>query len=516
MKREWRRFASAGLYLSMLAGLAAIVLYIIQREWNLYLQISVGLVVIGLALFAVLDPERVRVILSGRQAKYGSNALVMTVAFVGIVVVVNYLGSQNSKRWDLTEDKQNTLAPETLDTLKNLPQPVEAMAFFTARTNSDQAKSLLQEYKFSSNGKFDYKFIDPEADPIAAQAANITRDGTIVLKMGDRQEPVTLVQEKEITAGLVRLISTKSQAVYFLTGHGEHDINGTDTNAYAKVKSTLVSKNYKVASLNLLSENKIPDDAKVIVIAGPKKPVSAEEVSLLETFLANGGSLVVMEEPIPLTDFGDAPDPLANYLADTWGISLGKDIVVDLSSQQPFVAVANQYGSHAIVQKLQGLVTFFPTARSVQKTKTVSGFTQTELVFTSTNSWAETNLKDLQDQSKQITPDQGVDLMGPVPIALVGENSSNKNRIVVFGDSDFVSDANFDQYGNGDLFINSIDWAAEQENLINLTPKQPTQRVLIPPQRYTMGLVLFGSVFFLPGIVLVAGIFVWAQRRRRV
>ena len=218
MKREWRRFAPAGLYLSLLAALAAVILYIIQREWNLYLQISVGLVVIGLALFAVLDPERVRLFLSGRQAKYGSNALVMTVAFVGIVVVVNYIGSQNSKRWDLTEDKQNTLAPESLDTLKSLPQPVEAMAFFTARTNSDQAKSLLEEYKFSSKGKFDYKFIDPEADPIAAQAANITRDGTIVLKMGNRQETVTLVQEKEITAGLVRLISTKSQAVYFLTG----------------------------------------------------------------------------------------------------------------------------------------------------------------------------------------------------------------------------------------------------------------------------------------------------------
>ncbi|HEY5668521.1 MAG TPA: hypothetical protein VIS10_00910, partial [Anaerolineales bacterium] len=133
MKPEWRRFAPVGLYLAILAALTSISLYVIQREWNLYLQISLGVVLLGLAIFALLDPGRVRTALTGRQARYGSNALVMAVAFVGILVVVNYLGYKNSKRWDLTEDKQNTLATETLDTLANLPEPVEALGFYTAR-----------------------------------------------------------------------------------------------------------------------------------------------------------------------------------------------------------------------------------------------------------------------------------------------------------------------------------------------------------------------------------------------
>jgi len=515
MKQNWRRFAPFALYLSGIATVAALVLYIIQREWNLYLQICLGLVAIGMALFAIMDPEKVRIALTGRQARYGSNTLVMSLAFLGILVVINYLVYQNSKRWDLTEDKINTLAPETLETLNSLKAPVEAQAFFTSRTSPEYAQGLLEQYKFSADGKFDYQFIDPEADPIAAQNANITRDGSIIVRMGDRQEAVSFVSEKEMTAALVRLISEENVRVYFLTGHGERDPQGTDENAYSQVKSTLEGKNYQVESLNLLSTHKLPEDAKVIVIAGPRVPLTDEEVDLLQVHLETGGSMIVMEEPLPMTEFEDQEDPLARYLYESFGITLGKDLVVDLTSQQPFVAVANQYGEHVITEKLQGMVSYFPTARSVQSTQEMPGFSQIELVFTANQSWAETDLAGLGEANAQVQPDEGVDLMGPVPLAALIESEANNQRIVVFGDVDFATNSNFGQFGNGDLLINAIDWAAEQENLINLTPKEPTQRVLVPPQRYTQGLILFGSVFLLPGIVLVAGIVVWINRRRR-
>lgn len=513
MKRDWRPLAPFGLYLSGLAALAAGTLYIIQREWNLYLQISLGLIVLGLALFAILDPNRARIALTGRQARYGSNALVMTIAFLGILVVVNYLGSQNSKRWDLTEDKQNTLASETQDTLKSLPENVTARAFFTARVPSETARSLLDQYKFDSGGKFDYTFIDPEADPIAAQEAKITRDGMIVLSMGAKTEPVEIVSEREITAGLVRLMSTETKAVYFLSGHGERDVTTSGEKSYTLIKQVLESKNYKVDSLNLLTSNKIPDDAKVIVIAGPIQPVTSNEVSMLADFLSGGGSLIVMEEPLPLTEFGDKPDPLAGYLKDKWGITLGNDIVIDQTSQQPLVAFANSYASHPITDKLEGVAAYFPTVRSVKITATASG-TPTELLFTADQSWAETDLQAMQNQT-QVAPDQGVDIVGRVPMAVATEDSTVKARLVVFGDADFADDTFYGQLANGDVLVNAIDWAAEQENLINLTPKDSTQRVLITPQKYTMGLILFGSVFLLPGLVLIGGIVVFFQRRKR-
>jgi len=520
MKPSWRRIAPLGLYLALVAALAAIGLYIVQREWNLFLQISLGLVVVGLALFAILDPERVRVALTGRQARYGSNALVMSLAFIGILVVVNYLVFKYPQRWDLTENQQYTLASETLDTLKSLPAQVKALAFYTPRVPKDSAEGLLDQYKFHSEGKFDYEFINPETDPIRAQQFNITRDGTVVVVLGEKREPVTFISEQELTGALVRLMSTGKRTVYFLTGHGEFDPETTGEGSYSLVKASLENKNYTVAKLDLLSTNEIPQDAAVIIIAGPLKPITPQEVDLLKAYMDASGSLIALEEPLPMTQFGDQPDPLADYLSGIWGIELGNDMIVDLSTNQPYVAVGSVYGNSVITEKMQGMFTIYPTTRSVTAGESASLIQREELVSSSEQSWAESDLAALTNQTQgaetpQIQPDEGVDLIGPVSLAMTAEDTDKGARLVVFGDSEFASDTFFNQLGNGDIFINSVDWAAEQENLINLTPKEQVQRLLIPPGRYTMNLILLATVFILPSIVLLAGVVVWWQRRRR-
>ena len=519
MNPTWRRFAPVGLYLALAAGLVAAGLYIVQREFNLYLQISLGLVLIGLALFAILDPDQVRVALTGRQARYGSNALVMSLAFFGILVVVNYLVVQNPKRWDLTENQQYTLAPETIDTLDSLPSQVKATGFYTPALSTQNAQGLLDQYKFHGEGKFDYEFVDPEENPVAAREAGISRNGTVVLRMGENSEQVTLVTEQELTSALVRLINPGTRAVYFLTGHGEFELEGAEEGSYSQAKTVLEQKNYLVQPLNLLATNQIPEDAKVIVIAGPMQPLTQSEVDLLAAYLDGGGSLIVMQEPSLLTDFGDSPDPLADYLTESWGIVLGDNLVVDLTSGQPFLAVADQYAQHVITEKVQGMVSFYPTARSVVASPDAP-LSLVSLVQTSDQSWAETDLEALRSSAQtgetpQIQPDEGADLMGPVSLAVLGENTLQGSRLVVFGDSEFASDTYFSQFGNGDMFVNTIDWASDQENLINLTPKDSTPRLLVPPGRYTMNLILLGSVFLLPGLVLLGGVVVFIQRRRR-
>lgn len=518
MNPQWRRFAPLGLYLALLAALASAGLAIVQRTWNLPLQISLALVVLGLALFALLDPDRVRVALTGRQARYGSNALVLSVAFIGILVVANYLIYQNSNRWDLTEDKNFTLASETLETLEKLPGEVNVQAFFTPNTSSESARKLLDQYKFHSQGKLDFQFIDPVEDPLAAQAAKITRDGSLVLSMAGNQEVVSTVSEQEMTNALVRLISPEKRAIYFLSGHGEYDPEGSGDEAYSFTKRTLESKNYTVQKVSLLATNQIPADAKVMVVGGPRKPLDQAEVDLLAQFVANGGSLVVMQEPIPLTEFGEAADPLAGYLETNWGIVLGNDVIVDVTSNQASLfAVGIEYGNHPIVQKLEGMYTIFPTARSVSINGTMTpGLTQVELVKTASQAWAETDIAALQSQNAQVAPDASLDLIGPVPMAVAAENFNSNGRVVVFGDADFATDGNFTAYGNGDMLVNSIDWAAGQEDLISLTAKDNTARKLsLPPQQWAMNLILLGVVVIIPGLPLASGIAVWVQRRRR-
>jgi ABC-type uncharacterized transport system involved in gliding motility auxiliary subunit len=511
---NWRRFAPLGLYLALAAAVAAFGLYIAQQEFSLYVQIALGLVAAGLALFAFMDPARVRKALTGRQARYGSNSLIMVVAFVGILAVINYLAYENPQRWDLTEDAEYTLSKETIETLRSVPQPVEALAFFTANIDPERARGLLDSFQFQSEGRFTYRFIDPVADPILASSSNITQDGTIVFVMGQRQEKVTFASETEMTRALLRMMG-ENLTVYFLTGHGEFSPEDSGDQGYSQVKQMLAAKNYNVQMLNLLAAPRIPDDARTIVIAGPNKPVTAGELALLDGFLAGGGSLVVLLEPSLLTDFGPEPDLLSDYLLQSWGVAVGDDLVVDLSTNQPFTAFSASYSSqHLVTSRMNRLGSAFPTARSVSSATGPQEVLVDELVYTSPNSWAETDLVALEG-GQQIQPDEGQDRMGPVALAVAAENIASDARLVVFGDAEFANNTSFSYLGNGDLLLNAVDWVSEQETLINLTPKASTQRMLLPSTTLTKGLITLGAVFLPSGLVIAGGIAAFVSRRKR-
>jgi len=495
--------ASAGLYTPSNAS-----------QLNMYLLISIGVVILGLAINSLLDPQRMREFLTGRQARYGSNALIMLLAVVGILVVINLIVNQTSlKPLDLTEDKSNSLAPETLDILKSLPAPVQATAFFTSQYPKDTASKLLENYKNNSNGKFTYSFLDPDLNPVQAQQAGISGDGKVYLQMGQAHEIVAYASETDIDTALIRLINPGQRAIYFLTGHGEHDLTQSENSSYTKVKVALEAKNYTVATLNLIADHKIPVDAKAIIIAGPLQPITTDETNLLESYVANGGNLVVMEDPIPATQFGDSSDPLANYLSSKWGITYNNDIVIDTSSNQVLYAVAASYGNHPITEKLQSLVSFFPATRSLAVNSNFSPL-PVPLILTSQASWGETDFNSLQSGG-QVGFDSTLDLPGPLVLAAADTDSTTNSHIVVFGDSDFASDQFFDQYANGDMLINAIDWAAGQEKQLNLTSPSAITRTMNTVSPLTLGFLAVIFVIILPGIVVGGGIASWLARRSR-
>ncbi len=500
-------------------GMLAIQMFTFENvdSLNLALYISIGVLIVGLCAYMLMAPDTVRRFLTGRQARYGSNSLIMTVAFVGIIFVANMLAYQNpdflGAPWDLTEDKSNTLAPETLQALATLPNKVTATAFYSINLNSASAEELLLKFKTNSKGNFDYKFVDPDQDPLAAREAGITGDGKILLQMGETKEIASSASESELTRALIRLISPEARVVYFLQGHGEPSLNAGGEISFSIANSTLESKNYTVNTLNLLSTNAIPEDALAIIIGGPLKPLASSEVSLLKKYVDAGGSLVVMENPNAVTEFGDSPDPLAEYLTSDWGITLNNDIVIDLvNTQNPLQAVSSQIGQHPITQNLtQNYIVILPQARSISVGTAPENVTLTPIIMTTENSWGETEL--VANETPEFSPEK--DNPGPLNLAVVGENTTTQGRVVVFGNSLYATDQVFDAYGNGNMFINSVDWAAEQESLINITPRTQTPRAYVPPTQGRFIILVIVSVFVLPGMIVFAGISSWLARRKR-
>jgi ABC-type uncharacterized transport system involved in gliding motility auxiliary subunit len=503
------------------AGLAFLladgVRYILTRQTDVIFQVGLGLFVLGLAGGMLLDPARVRGFLSGRQARYGSNALLMSLAVIGIAAVVNYFVAQNPKSWDLTEDQQYSLAPETIKTLEQLSQPVQFKGFYTSSLSSsrDSIRPLLEQYQAHSQGKLSFDFTDPNQNPAAARQYGVTKDGSIVVIMGDQNTVVQPVNEQELTSALVRVSNPGTRTIYFLTGHGEHDIAATGDTGYSQLQASLQAKNYTVSALNLLSSAKVPDDANAVVIAGPQLPLSADEVKMLDDYQAKGGSLVVLYEPSLTSKIKTETDPLAADLSKSWGIELQDDLVVDFSSALPLAGLASSYANHPITQRLQGQTTVYPTARSLAVNPPADTNRSVSVLVNSTPAaWGETDIQKVID-SDQAQYDQGADFPGPLPVGVVGTDSSTGARIVVFGDSDFADNTYYFNYADGDMLVNSIDWAAKQDTLIDLTPKQSTSRFVAPPSVETLGLVFLATVVLLPGGALALGVGVWWQRRRR-
>jgi ABC-type uncharacterized transport system involved in gliding motility auxiliary subunit len=138
----------------------------------------------------------------------------------------------------------------------------------------------------------------------------------------------------------------------------------------------------------------------------------------------------------------------------------------------------------------------------------------TRLVETSDRSWGETDFEAIASGA-DIGFDEGVESAGPLVVAAAVEDLGTGARLVVVGDSDFAANNDFFNAGNGDLMVNSVDWAAKQEQLISITPKETTQRVVVPGTRQTVVLLLLLTVVVIPGGVVAAGASVWWSRRKR-
>jgi ABC-type uncharacterized transport system involved in gliding motility auxiliary subunit len=501
-------FIVAGVLLLATAGWG-----IVNRQFDVYLKVGLALTVGLVALGVLLDPARVRAAFQGRQVRYGSNAILVSLAVAGILAVATYLAITNTQQVDLTEDREYTLTTESQLVLAELQQPVKLLGFYTpdASSSREYVRPLLDQYKRAGGGKVTYEFIDPRSDPVSADRYGVTRDATVVVVIGDHSEITASSTEQEITGAIVRLANPEKRKVYFLSGHGEHQIDSTDNLGYSEVVGALKAKNYEVESLNLVGQSAVPVDAKAVVIAGPTADIPEAEIQVLKAYAAKGGSLVVLLEP-PVATKVTADDALVPYLAADWGVEAREDLIVDLRSNQSLTAVADKYGSHAITERLANLVSYFPSARSLAAIQG-SPISLTELVMTGSSSWGKANRESILAGSFDYVPEE--DTAGPLTVAMVGENSTTGARLVVVGDSDFAANADYHNYANGDLLINGIDWAAHQDKLISLTPKQSTPRYVTPPTTQVVGLIFLLTILVIPGAVVAAGVIVWLRRRRQ-
>lgn len=457
----------------------------------------------------------------GANLKHRIEALLPIIAILFALIAINQFFWDRLGRMDLTSAGVYSLSPDSKRIIKNIKSPVKVIWFYDLRNKSMvDAKALLDQYA-QENPLIKVYAIDPLVHPSEARKYNIQFAGSAVLESGEKKLTINGGSETDFTNALIRISRNNAQTVCFLTGHLEAnpfslktlddlEDHSDEENIVSRVelheksgmgmaRDALETLGFSVTQLNLLSDDRPVSRCTVMVIASPKKAITEAETAIIGDYLRKGGKVMALLDP-------GSNVGLASLLEE-YGIAYEGDEVLDTASHYRSDAgspAVSEYPRHKITRNLQ--LTFFPgTASFVPADKGIPRGIRINPIVTTTDS-ARTQ-KNPTTSTKTLmvlaSPAINADNMG---------KPEAKAALLVVGDGDFAKNTHFPVLGNSTLFLNSVNYLAEQEDLIDITPRNYEQAA-VELTNGQMQATFFISAILFPLLALLTGLFLWWRRR---
>jgi ABC-type uncharacterized transport system involved in gliding motility auxiliary subunit len=497
-------------FIGITLGIAGLVSATISNSWS---PLNITLLTLGvflILLWLLWGLNASRKFWSRRSTQASSNAILSTIAVLVILGLINFLAIRHPVKIDLTETQLFTLSPESQQVVKKLPQPMKLWIF--DQDVSQRDRELLANYH-RLNPKFTFEVVDPQVKIATVKRFNVKSVGDIYLEYGQKKQLVqTLaelegISEEKLTNTIQIIQRDRSYHAYFLQGHGEPPLSNAEKGILESVTS-LQNKGFKAEPLNLVETGAIPPDAKALIIVSPKRELLTGEIKELEDYLNGGGSLLVTLDP-------NAKSGLEPLL-EKWGIELTRGTIIDPSDEYgllgygPTTAIVTNYGNHPITQDFADGISLFEDSQAIS-TKPIKDIQAVSLLITSPSTWLETNLT-----SEQVELNPEEDIAGPLDlaVALVRRRKENiESKMVVVGNSNFMTNGWIKQQLNQDFFVNTVSWLiGDEKSILSIRPKeQQNRRINLSPQQASIITVL--ALIFFPLSALVAAIITWWKRR---
>lgn len=444
--------------------------------------------------------------------------------FLAVIVMLGWLSVRYNVKQDWTAGKRNTISEASRNQLAAMSDPIKFVAFVYPGSDERQSVQFFAEQYRRFKKDVEIEFVDPSSQPQKVKEYNISFAGEVVLEYQGRRESMRQLSEQTITTALQRLTYSGEKWIVFLEGHGERSVSeANDQGAYSRLAQALRDKGLKVQPLNLVKTPKIPDNTAVLVIASPKGSLFEGETKQVDEYVAKGGNLLWLTDP----DYPAGLEPLTKNLGIGWknGFAVFPEYEL-LGTGHPGIYAAIDYPPGPVTRGLDQ-VTIFPIVRSID-VEPDKGWTTQPMLRSNAESWLETSPMDgstVRKEDKDIPGPLtiGVTLTRQVPIdpdAKPAESAAGKTenlkqqRVVLVGDSDFLSDAYLNQLGNQQLGLNIFQWLAERDSQLNIDiPKAPDTTLFLPD--WAMVLIGVGFVIVLPLLLIGVGVTRWILRRRR-
>jgi ABC-type uncharacterized transport system involved in gliding motility auxiliary subunit len=487
-----------------------VVLWIsIPDELTLNLSLSAFNFILS-GIIILIDRDKFRTYYHSSQFKNFSVTFIRAFLVFFILGLVNYLIFKHPVQFDLSGNKLNSLTSQSNIVLRNIEGPLE-FKVFSRKVEKGPIIKLLDLYRMQ---KSDIKitFIDIELRPDLVKKYEVIDSGTIIVTHGEKSFKFKAQTELQVTNAVIKVGRTNDPKIYYSVGHREADLTRKDKDGVSLFSHMLERAYFKLVPVQLASLEKLPADAKHLMIWGPRDEFLKPELELIDTFLKRGGRLIVALDP----NFKKNPLKGLRDLLRNWGINISNDLVVDSINHYqgsngsiPIIKVFDP--SHPITKRFKGPI-FFPLVSSVEKISGSIPTTFKPLALTTLfpASWAEKTSKEVSDG--KVTYSKGVDEKGPISVVgAVSENKKDGAKILAFGNSSFVVNgyANFGQ--NFTFFLNGISWAVDEGQLISFNlPAIKNEPIFISSPQ--LGVIFYFSVVLAP--ILLFGMAIYFYRRR--
>jgi ABC-type uncharacterized transport system involved in gliding motility auxiliary subunit len=454
--------------------------------------------------------------LSLKTTKHGMNMGTAILLVIVFLTAINYIAYSKNKKWDLTRDKLNSLSPQTIQITKSLDKELKLIGFFKdGQPEIERTKEIFldvaQKLKFE-NSNVKVEIYDPDKRPDLKKEYNVSALGDVVILYNGKQKQISvlnLLQPEEAEETLINnifvLTANNGKAIYFTTGHNEMDLGSDDSEGLGHLKKSLVDLNYEVKTINLLETSKIPDDAQIVIMAGPKLPVYDGEIQSLTTYAKNGGRILVAADP------GEKHN--ISKLADVFGVDYKNNFIIDFTGLRvagtQYLAVGLSYPSQTGITRGFKANTNFNITSEVDF-KPSENIKHEVIVASSPQSITrpvlseEVELDSTKDKPK--SRNIGVIAEGKLP------GSEKPFKAVFYGDASFINNNDIQiSMMNRDLILNTIAYLADQKELISIRPKKVALSAFFITDIQTTILLL--SYIFIPmACIMTAGV-LWYRRR---
>lgn len=525
-------------------GVAALIVGFIGLIWQGQLTslVTGSLVVgaLGILLWAVMTPADFIGFITGRKVRYSTFAVLSTMLLIGIVVLTFLLLSRNTVTLDMTAARRFSLSEASFTILRRVAQPIQLTGFYSSRAlpTRELDDQFFRLYETATNGMVRRVYIDPDEQPAVAQRFGVTEDAQVFISYVNddgsvdfntlARVPRGVAQERDVTEAISRLLISGTITIYFEQSLGGRDPLDTSQEGISGIhlgmqESGLVTQALRLRQLAENGEN-VPANAAAIIFARPLYDLSEAEIAVIDRYLNRGGALFIMADVLFNQDaFLRADGAFNAYLWQNYGIRALDAVVVDpaASGQTALDVIGAQvYTGTDISTRLEPseYPLLFRLARAVDVNinDPIPNVANGRIVMSSDASYGETNLRALSE-TNTYAYDAGADIPGPMTTVVWAWNQETDARILLVGDSDFVTNGQvLTAGGNGILFTDGLAWMTKFGEQISFGFQAYTDDTpLIFVSYQTLDIIAFLTVIMLPALVLVIGVGVSMRRARR-